>query len=171
MNRLILKYGYPITAVILLVFAWVIYRRLAGGVDAIIPLAVAADRRVGARLARFIYFWPRITVGGFKRAILQRGFGGGPIPVNTLYAVPDRSSQSASTSSVMAIGTDDVLYIGGWLDVKAGPQVMHVPEMARTLLQRAVHRSDERCQLRLRRKTDHRDLHRRLRSLRTRLEG
>jgi hypothetical protein len=41
-NRLILKYGYPITAVILLVFAWVVYRRLASGVDAIIPLAVAA---------------------------------------------------------------------------------------------------------------------------------
>ena len=29
----------------------------------------------------------------------------------------------------MAVGTDDVLYIGGWLDVKAGPRVLHVPEM------------------------------------------
>jgi hypothetical protein len=77
----------------------------------------------------FIYYWPRITVGGFKRAILERGFGGGPIPVNTLYAVLDRSSQSASTSSVMGTGTDDLLYIGGWLDVTAGPQVLHVPEM------------------------------------------
>jgi len=42
MNRLILKYGYPITAVTLLVFVWVVYRRLAGGVQAILPLAVAA---------------------------------------------------------------------------------------------------------------------------------
>ena len=42
MNRLILKYPYPITAVILAVFAWVVSRRLADGVDAIIPLAVAA---------------------------------------------------------------------------------------------------------------------------------
>ncbi|MHB8613294.1 MAG: DUF1254 domain-containing protein [Candidatus Dormibacteraceae bacterium] len=128
MNRLILKYGYPITAVILLVFAWVVYRRLAGGVAAIIPLAVAAIVVWVLSSLAFIYFWPRITVGGFKRAILRRGFGGGPIPVNTLYAVMERSSQSAATS-VMGTGTDDVLYIGGWLDVNAGPRVLHVPEM------------------------------------------
>ena len=128
MNRLILKYGYPVTAVILLVFAWVVYRRLAGGVAAIIPLAVAAIAVWLLGSLAFIYFWPRITVGGFKRAILKRGFGGGPIPLNTLYAVLDRSSQSAS-SSVMGTGTDDVLYVGGWLDVHAGPRVLHVPEM------------------------------------------
>jgi hypothetical protein len=29
----------------------------------------------------------------------------------------------------MGTGTDDVLYIGGWLDVNAGPRVLHVPEM------------------------------------------
>ncbi|MGH7760951.1 MAG: DUF1254 domain-containing protein [Candidatus Dormibacteraceae bacterium] len=129
MNRLILKYGYPITAVILLVFAWVVFRRLAGGVGAITTLAVAAIVGWVLGSLAFIYYWPRITVGGFKRSILKRGFGGGPIPVNTLYAVLDRSSQSASTSSVMGTGTDDVLYIGGWLDVNAAPQVLHVPEM------------------------------------------
>jgi len=128
-NRLVLKYGYQLTALILLVFAWVVYRRLAGGVDAIIPLAVAAVVVWVLGTLTFIYYWPRITVGGFKRAILRRGFGGGPIPVNTLYAVRDPSSQSASTSSVMGTGTDDVLYIGGWLDVDAGPRVLHVPEM------------------------------------------
>ena len=42
MNRRVLQYGTPITAVILLLFAWVVYRRLAAGVDAIIPLVVAA---------------------------------------------------------------------------------------------------------------------------------
>lgn len=129
MNRVILKYGYPITGVILLVFAWVVYRRLAGGVAAIIPLAVAAIIVWVLGSLTFIYFWPRITVSGFKRAILRRGFGAGPIPVNTLYAVLERSSQSAPTSSVMGTGTDDVLYIGGWLDVNAGPRVLHVPEM------------------------------------------
>lgn len=129
MNRLILKYGYPITAAILVVFAWVVYRRLAGGLEAIIPLAVAAIVAWLLGTVVFIYFWPRITVGGFKRAILQRGLGGGPIPANTLYAVLDRSSRSESTSSLMATGTDDVLYIGGWLDLSAGPQVLHVPEM------------------------------------------
>ncbi|HEY2599729.1 MAG TPA: DUF1254 domain-containing protein [Candidatus Dormibacteraeota bacterium] len=129
MNRLILKYGYPITAVILLVFAWVVYRRLAGGVDAIISLAVAAIVVWVLGSLAFIYYWPRITVSGFKRAILRSGFGGGPIPVNTLYAVLDRSSQSASTSSLMGTGTDDLLYIAGWLDVNAGPRVLHTPEM------------------------------------------
>jgi hypothetical protein len=40
-NRLISKYGHPITAVILAVFAWVVYRRIASR-DEIIPLAIAA---------------------------------------------------------------------------------------------------------------------------------
>jgi hypothetical protein len=129
-NRLVLKYPYPITAAILAVFAWVVYRRLADGLAAIIPLAVAAGIVWLLGTFVFIYFWPQITVGGFKRAIVKRGFGGGPVPVNTLYAVPHRSSQSASTGSLMAVGTDDLVYIGGWLDLEAGPLVLHVPEMA-----------------------------------------
>src|SRR3954451_16203694 len=95
-NRLILKHGYLVTAVVLLVFAWVVVRRLAGGPNEIVPLAVAAVVVWLAGVFLFVYFWPRITVGGFKRAILKRGFGGGPIPVNTLYAVPDRPSRFAS---------------------------------------------------------------------------
>ena len=130
MNRLTLQYAYPITAVILLVFAWVVAQRLARGVEAIVPLAVAAVVVWLIGTIVFIYFWPRITVGGFKRAIVNRGFGGGPIPINSLYAVPDRSSQSASRGSLMAVGTDDVVYLGGWLDLGAGPRVLHVPEMA-----------------------------------------
>lgn len=129
MNRVILKYGDRIAALILLVFAWVVYRRLAGGVGGIVPLAVAAVAVWVPGALTFIYFWPRIIVSGFKRAIVRRGFGGGPIPVNTLYAVPDRSSQSSAAAGVMATGTDDVLYLGGWLDVKAGPRVLRVPDM------------------------------------------
>jgi len=129
-NRLFLKYPYPITAAILALFAWVVSRRLAEGIAAIIPLAVAAVIvwLIGAFV--FIYVWPRITVAGFKRAILNRGLGGGPIPINSLYAVPDRSSQSALSGSLMAVGTDDLVYLGGWLDLEKGPQVLHVPEMA-----------------------------------------
>ncbi|HEV8401445.1 MAG TPA: DUF1254 domain-containing protein, partial [Candidatus Limnocylindrales bacterium] len=130
MNRLILRYPYPITAVILLIFAWVVGQRLARGAEAIIPLVVAAVIVWVVGVVAFIYLWPRITIGGFKRAIVKRGFGGGPIPVNTLYAVPERSSASASLGSLMAVGTDDVVYIGGWLDLAAGPRVLHVPQMA-----------------------------------------
>jgi len=129
MNRLILKYGYPVTAVILAIFAWVIYTRISRGSD-MVTLAVAAVIVWVLGAPAFIYFWPRITVSGFKRAIVKRGFSGGPIPVNTLYAEPTISSASASTGSIMGTGTDDVLYIGGWLDLREGPRVLHVPDMA-----------------------------------------
>jgi len=129
MNRLILKYGRPLTAVILAVFAWVIYRRIASG-EEIIPLAVAAVIVWGLGAPAFIYLWPRLTVSGYKRAIVKHGFGDGPIPVNTLYAVPGTSSPSVSRGSVMATGADDLLYIGGWLDLSKGPQVLHLPDMA-----------------------------------------
>jgi hypothetical protein len=129
MNRLILKYPYPIAAVILLIFAWVVIQRLARGVDAIIPLGLAALIVWPLGTFVFVYLWPRITVGGFKRAILNRGLGGGPIPINTLYAVQERPSESASSGSLMAVGTDDLVYVSGWLDARAGPRVLHVPEM------------------------------------------
>src|SRR6516165_8055596 len=53
----------------------------------------------------FIYFWPSIVLHMYKRAILVKGFGDGPIPVNTLHTV-------------------------GWLDLSKGPLVLHVPDMA-----------------------------------------
>jgi hypothetical protein len=129
MNRLILKHGVPVTVVILAIFVWVIYSRVAsGGVKAIELLALVAVAVwvVGAFV--FIYFWPRITVGGFKRIFTKRGLGGGPIPVNSIHAVMKSSSQSASSGSVIATGTDDVLYVGGWLDVTGGPRILHVPD-------------------------------------------
>lgn len=128
MNHLILKYGYPITAVILAVFAWVVYRRISLGWSEIVPLAVAAVVVWALGALAFLYLWPRLTVSGFKRAIVRRGFGDGPIPVNTLYAAPNTAS--ASGAGVLATGTNDLLYIAGWLDLRRGPQVLHTPEMA-----------------------------------------
>lgn len=129
MNRLILKYGRPLTAVILAVFAWVIYRRIASG-DGITVLTITAVIVWGIGAPAFIYLWPRLTVNGYKRAIVKHGFGDGPIPVNSLYAVPNTSAPSASRASLMATGADDLLYVGGWLDLSKGPQVLHVPDMA-----------------------------------------
>jgi hypothetical protein len=130
MNRLILKHGRLVTAVILVVFAVVVYRRAAHGWGNDTILGVAAAAVWAIATPAFIYFWPRITVGGFKRAILKHGLGGGPIPVNTLYAEPGISSESAGSGGLMAAGTDDVLYVMGWLELRGGPQVLHVPEMA-----------------------------------------
>ncbi|HEV7168989.1 MAG TPA: DUF1254 domain-containing protein [Micrococcaceae bacterium] len=129
MNRVILKHGRPLTAVILAVFALVIYRRIASGAG-IITLAIAAVIVWGLGVPAFIYLWPRLTVSGYKRAIVRHGLGDGPIPVNTLYAVPNTPSPSAASGSLMATGSDDLLYVGGWLDLSKGPQVLHVPDMA-----------------------------------------
>ena len=35
-----------------------------------------------------IYFLPRMLLNVFKRAILVKGFGDGPVPINTLYTQP-----------------------------------------------------------------------------------
>lgn len=128
MNRLIVRYAYPMTGVILLIFAWVVYTRLSHGWRDIITLAVAAVIVWVIGTPAFIYLWPRLTANGFKRAIVKRGFGSGPIPVNTLYAEPSLSSASASTGSLLGTGTDDVLYVAGWLELKEGPRVLHTPD-------------------------------------------
>ena len=129
MNRLILKYAYPVTGVILAIFVWVVASRASRGWSEVVLLAIAAVVVWAVATPAFLFFWPRITVSGFKRAILRRGLGGGPIPVNTLYAEPAISS-AAATGSLLGTGTDDVLYVAGWLELRAGPLVLHTPEMA-----------------------------------------
>ncbi|HLI05169.1 MAG TPA: DUF1254 domain-containing protein [Ktedonobacteraceae bacterium] len=129
MNRLILKYKYPITIAILAVLAWVVYRYFSAGGSQLITFIVVAVLVWGLGTFVFIYFWPAMTYSAFKRAVLRHG-PGGPIPVNTLYAAPRLASPSASNSSLLATGTDYLLYLGGWLDLSKGPQVLHVPDMA-----------------------------------------
>jgi hypothetical protein len=129
MNRLILKYSYPITFAILAVLAWVVYRVVSAGGSGLIGFAAVVVLVWGVGTFVFIYFWPPITYSAYKRAV-QHGLGGGPIPVNTLYAAPTLASPAASNSSLLATGTNDVLYIGGLLDLSKGPQVLHVPDMA-----------------------------------------
>lgn len=129
MNRLILKYAYPITFIILAILAWVVYRIFSAGGSGLIGFVVVTVIVWGLGTVAFIYLWPTFAYSAYKRAIVQHG-PGGPIPVNTLYAVPTRVSPAASNASLLATGTDDVLYIGGWLDLAKGPQVLHVPDMA-----------------------------------------
>jgi hypothetical protein len=84
-----------------------------------------------------IYLWPRILLTVYKRAILVKGFGEGPIPVNTLYQEPQAvfadplHAAPASGSNLMTTGVNrDTLATFGWLDLRKGPQVLHVPNMA-----------------------------------------
>jgi hypothetical protein len=89
-----------------------------------------------ASLLLFTYFWPRMLLTVFKRAILVKGFGDGPIPVNTLYVEPqtlfaDPLHAPASASKLATTGVNhDTLMTAGVLDLSKGPQVLHVPEMA-----------------------------------------
>jgi hypothetical protein len=84
----------------------------------------------------FTYFWPRMMLYAYKRAILVKGGGDGPIPVNTLYTEPqtlfaDPLHPPASASKLMTTGVNrDTLPTVGWLDLKKGPQILHVPDMA-----------------------------------------
>jgi len=85
----------------------------------------------------FIYLWPRLMLSVYKRALLVKGFGDGPVPVNTLYTQPQElfadpfTSLPPGSSKLMSYGTNrDTLYIVGWLDLKKEPQVLRVPEMA-----------------------------------------
>jgi hypothetical protein len=130
MNRLILKYAYPITFVILAILAWAAYRQFSAGGNGLTSYVVMIVLVWVLGTVVFIVVWPRMTYSAFKRGIVQHGMGGGPIPVNTLYATPNRASAAASSGSLLATGTDDVLYIGGWLDLAKGPQVLRVPDMA-----------------------------------------
>ncbi len=83
-----------------------------------------------------IYFWPRMILSVYKRAILVKGFGDGPIPVNTLYTEPqalfaDPLHPPASDSNLMTTGVNhDTLATAGWLDLGKGPQILHVPDMS-----------------------------------------
>jgi hypothetical protein len=86
--------------------------------------------------AVFIYFWPRLLLSVYKRAILVKGFGDGPVPINTLYTEPQKlfaeplTLQTASSSnSVMAGMNHDTLLTVGWLDLRKEPLVLHVPDM------------------------------------------
>ena len=79
-----------------------------------------------------IYFWPRLMLYGIKRVLTQRSVDANSssgVPINTLYAVPNRASPLA-TSKILTTGTDDVLYVFGWLELSKGPQVLHVPDFS-----------------------------------------
>jgi hypothetical protein len=83
-----------------------------------------------------IYLWPRMLLSVYKRAILAKGFGDGPIPVNTLYTQPQalfadplRAGVGGSNLRTTGVNRDTLITIG-WLDLSQGPRHMRVPDMA-----------------------------------------
>ncbi len=86
----------------------------------------------------FAYYWPHLVSNHFKKAILDQGFGDGPVPVNTLYTEPQAlfaepltTSLPPGSSNLMTVGVNhDTLLTGGWLDLSKGPQILHVPDFS-----------------------------------------
>jgi hypothetical protein len=80
----------------------------------------------------FTYLYPQFFYKAARRAVVNSGLGikPGGIPVNTLYATPALASPSLSKSPWVLTGNRDGLYTVGGLDLGAGPQTLHVPDMA-----------------------------------------
>jgi hypothetical protein len=136
-----MKYKHFITFLSVMIAAWVLgtfvftrfsLQPIANNLQQLlIYLAVVIVVWVAGTFA-LIYVWPRLMLYGIKRTLTQRGVDANSssgVPINTLYAVPNRASPSA-TSRILTTGTDDVLYVSGWLDLSKGPQVLHVPDFS-----------------------------------------
>ena len=81
-----------------------------------------------------IYFLPGMVMSVFKRAILVKGLGEGPVPINTLYTQPqeqfaDPLHSSGSRLTITGVNRDTIITIG-WLDLSKGPLILHVPDMS-----------------------------------------
>jgi hypothetical protein len=83
------------------------------------------------------FFWPHFVSNVYKKAILDQGFGQGPVPINTLYTEPQAlfaeplAAQPAAGSKLMTTGVNhDTLLTVGWLDLSKGPLVLHVPDFS-----------------------------------------
>ena len=81
-----------------------------------------------------IYFLPAMVMSVYKRAILVNGFGEGPIKINTLYTqsqaqFSDPLHSSGSHLTVTGVNRDTIVTIG-WLDLRNGPLILHVPDMS-----------------------------------------
>jgi hypothetical protein len=80
----------------------------------------------------YIFFSPRLAYYELEHVIVSNGLGGSgapDIPINTLYTMPTLASPSKS-NTLESSGNRDTLYTVGWLDLSAGPEVLHVPDMA-----------------------------------------
>ena len=86
----------------------------------------------------FVYYWPHLVNNVYKRAIVNQGFGSGPVPINTLYTEPQalfreplHTSLPPGSSKLMSVGVNhDTLLTVGWLDLSKGPLVLHVPDFS-----------------------------------------
>jgi len=85
-----------------------------------------------------VCFWPHLVNNIFRKAIVDQGFGSGPVPVNTLFTEPQplfaeplRTTLPPGSSKLMTVGVNhDTLLTVGWLDLARAPLVLHVPDFS-----------------------------------------
>jgi len=136
-----MKYKHSFTFFLVMIAAWVLgtlafiqfsLQPIANHLQQLLTYLLIVILVWVAGTFALIYFWPRLMSLGIKRLVTQRGVDASSssgVPVNTLYAVPNRASPQG-TSKILTTGTDDVLYVFGWLDLSKGPQVLHVPDFS-----------------------------------------
>ena len=106
------------------------------------PIIFGAACIVGWAIATFVlaYFWPHFVNNRYEKAIVDQGFGAGPVPINTLYVEPQalfanplqaQTSLPSGSSNLMTVGVNhDTLLMVGELDLSKGPLVLHVPDFS-----------------------------------------
>jgi hypothetical protein len=135
------KYDHSFTFLLVMIVAWVLgtfaftqfsLQPLVNNLQQLLTFLLVVIVVWVAGTFALIYSWPSLMLLGIKRLITRRGVDANSssgVPVNTLYAVPNRASPQG-TSKILTTGTDDVLYVFGWLDLSKGPQVLHVPDFS-----------------------------------------
>ena len=91
--------------------------------------AVAVLITVGIGTVVYIYEIPPLIYSGWAKG-LEKGIGGGPIPVNTFSTAPNLfNPNSTKINRLLAGGDPGLLYSGAILDLSKGPLVLSVPAM------------------------------------------
>jgi len=85
-----------------------------------------------AGIVSFVYIYeiPPLIYNGWEQGFVQKGAGGGPIPVNTLYTEHSLLNPNSTKSNRLVAGADPgLLYTVGVLDLSREPQILSVPNM------------------------------------------
>jgi len=92
--------------------------------------ALALLLTVGIGTLVYIYEIPPLIYDGWESGMVQKGLGGGPIPVNTLWTEPSLPGPNLTKSNLLAAGANlDTLYTIGVLDLSKGPEILSLPNV------------------------------------------
>jgi hypothetical protein len=97
----------------------------------LVAFSVAVLVTIAIGTSVYVYEIPPLIYGGWEQGFVQKGAGGGPIPVNTLYTEPGLLNPNSTKSDRLVAGGDPgLLYTVGVLDLSGGAEILSVPAMA-----------------------------------------